>query len=733
MEKRINNIVGYLFVAVALITPIVFSPVAFLSFPFAKLIPFFLVVFFALFLWIVQSFNEGKFVIPGHPFFFAVLGVPLAYVISGIFSVNRAESFLGLGVEVGTVSFIAGLFLFMWLVSQFVRTKNKIFVSYVAIGVAFLVLAIFHTLRLFFGVDFLSFGMFTNIVSNTLGRWTDLAIFSGVAVILALTTIEFLRLDKLTKALSYAVLVLGLFLLSVSNFPVIVWGQTASASLGVFTLIGLFSLVFFVYFISASYDSARKKKTDEEGNEVAVGARKIPPASLVVLVISIIFTLGASPLQNVLAGYFKIEPVVETRLLWQPTAALSWSTLTDLWYRPLVGYGPEQFSYKWLLNKPVGVNDSFVWNSSFDNGVGFIPSSLVTTGLIGLLAWLAFLSLFGYLGYKALFAKFKDSFSQYLTVSSFLVSLFLWLTQIFYTPSIFSFIMTFFFTGIFLGSLFREKVIKENEFVFENSKEKSFVSIMGLIILLVAVLFWAYKIGETVAASVYANRADVTLQTAQSVEDVEKSKLLLENAAALNSSDAYFRALANISLAQVNGILQDESTPVEELRTKFQNTFGQALNYARGAVVVNPKGYDNYITLGNVLESVVALNVPDAYENSKVAYEEARKLNPNSPVVPYLLARLEIDKNNIDGAKQKIGEALQLKPYYFDAIVLLGRIQIGEGKNADALTTFNVAQQLDPQNQDIKAVIQALQGNSTINVPEITEDEDDVASSTDEE
>jgi predicted negative regulator of RcsB-dependent stress response len=733
MEKRINNIVGYLFVAVALITPLIFSPVSFISFPFAKLIPFFLVVFFALFLWIVQSFNEGKFVIPGHPLFFAVLGVPLAYLISGLFSVNRAESFLGLGVEVGTVSFIAGLFLFMWLVSQFVRTKNKIFVSYIAIGISFLILAVFHTLRLFFGVDFLSFGIFTNIVSNTLGRWTDLAIFSGVAVILALTTIEFLRLDKVTKALSYAVLVLGLFLLAVTNFPVIVWGQTPNASLGVFTLIGLFSLVFFVYFISASYDNARKMKTEDDDGEPMMNGRKIPPASLIVLVVSIIFTLGAGPLQSVITSYFKVEPVIETRLLWQPTASLSLSTITDLWYRPLVGYGPEQFSYKWLLDKPVGVNDSLVWNSTFESGIGFIPSTLVTTGLLGLLSWLAFLGLFGFLGFKAVFAKFKDSFSQYLAVSSFLVSLFLWITQIFYTPSIFSFIMTFFFTGIFLGSLFREKIIKETDFVFENSKEKSFVSIMGLIILLIAVLFWAYKIGETVAASIYANRADVTLQTAQSVEDVERSKVLLENAVAFNPSDAYLRALANISLAQVNGILQDESTPVDELRTKFQTSFGQALTYARGAVAVNPNGYDNYITLGNVLQSVVALNVPDAYENAQLAYEEAKKLNPNSPVVPYLLARLEIDRNNIDSAKAKIGEALQLKPYYFDAIILLGRIQIGEGKNADALTTFSLAQQLDPQNQDIRAVIQSLQGGSTLNLPETIEQESDVASSTDEE
>jgi cytochrome c-type biogenesis protein CcmH/NrfG len=455
-----------------------------------------------------------------------------------------------------------------------------------------------------------------------------------------------------------------------------------------------------------------------------------------VLVISVIFTLGAGPLQNTLATYFKVEPVGETRLLWQPTASLSWSTITDFWYRPLVGYGPAQFSYKWLQSKPVDVNNDVVWNTLFDSGVGFIPSTIVTTGLLGFLSWFTFLGLFAFLGFKALFSKFKDSFSQFLIVSSFLVSLFLWLTQIFYTPSIFSFIFTFFFTGIFLGSLFREKIIKETDFVFETSKEKSFVSIMGLILLLVAVLFWVYKIGEVVAASVYVNRAEVTLQNAQSIEAVEQSKRYLEQAVMLNASDVYLRALANISLAQVNGVLQDESTPQEELQTRFESSFSQAIEYSQLAIRVNPAGFANYIVLGSVLETVVPLGVPDSYEGAKIAYGQAQKLNPNSPLIPYLLARVEISNNNINEAKTKIAEALELKPFYFDAIVLLGRIQVSEGNTSEAIATFGVAQQIAPDNQDIRQILESLRGNAPAIIPQniqVEPTDGDVATSTDAE
>ena len=729
MEKRINDIGSYLIIGGIFIIPLIFSASATLSFQFAKFIPFFLITFAAAFLFIVHIFNEGKVSVPRHWFFLAAASVPLIYIISSFTSINPGMSLWGTGIELGTASTIAGLFLFMYLASFFIRSKDKAFLSYLAFGAAYFLLAVFHIFRFFFGADFLSFGLFTNVISNTVGRFSDLAIISGVAVLLSLTSIEFLKLGRALKLISYVTLAASLVVLGVSNFPLFIWGTDPKSSLSIFTLIGLFALIFFVYFVSSSYGITRKK-SDEDDVVPTKTTRRVPVASLVVLIVSIISTLGATSLQTALSSAFKIEPTIEARLLWEATTNLSGSTLSEFSVRPFLGYGPEQFSYKWMIEKPVDINNSILWNSSFNYGTGFIPSTIVTTGLLGFLAWVAFLGMLLWLGLQALFMKIKDPFSHYILVSSFLASVYLWITAIVYIPSITTFILTFFFTGVFVGSLLREKVIEERETIFDQSKGRSFAFILALIFLLILLLFWGFKLGERVAASAYANKAALTLSNAQNMEDVERAKVYLRNAGVLANEALYSRALATLTLAQVNAILADTTTPVEELRQQFQTTYQDALGYSQLALARDQKSFDNFVTYGNVLAVGVPLGLEGYYEEAKAAYEEAGKLNPKSPLVPYLLAQLEVNNKNIDQAKAKIGEALQLKPNYVDAIVFLGRIQIGEGRNQDALASFTVAQSLLPDNPDIKAVIDMLRNGDTSLSPTPEAPATDAATST---
>lgn len=574
------------------------------------------------------------------------------------------------------------------------RAKDKAFNACLAFVVAYVILSVFHLLRFTFGADFLSFGVFTEVVSNTIGRFTDLGIVSGIVVILSLISIEFLRLSKTVRVIGYAVLGLSLIMLCFTNFPFFIWGTDPGDTLSLFTFVGFFALTFFVYFISLSYGK-------QEG-------RDMPIASLVVLVISVAFTFGAVPLQNLLSSAAKIESGIETRLLWKPTAEIVHSTLSQFSVRPFLGYGPEQFAYKWMLDKPAAINNTVLWNTPFSEGSGFIPSAPVTVGILGFLAWVGFLVLLARSGIQSLFSKNKDHFSNYLTTSFFLVSVYLWVAAIVYVPSVTTFILTFFFTGLFLASLFREKVIQEKEFVFDDSKSKSFVYIMLLIIALLFMLFWVYKIGERVAAEIYANRANIALSVARSSDDVEKVKVYLRSAAALANEGFYSRELANLTLAQVNNLIQDTVSPQEQLKERFQVLYPEAVGYAQNAVAKDPNSFDSSIAYGNVLVVGASLNFEGYAAAAKAAYERAGELNPKSPLVHYLIARLEVEKQNIDAAKAKIGEALHLKPDYLEAIVYLGRIQIGEGRNQDALNSFIVAQSIDRSNEDIQAAIDLL-------------------------
>jgi len=68
----------------------------------------------------------------------------------------------------------------------------------------------------------------------------------------------------------------------------------------------------------------------------------------------------------------------------------------------------------------------------------------------------------------------------------------------------------------------------------------------------------------------------------------------------------------------------------------------------------------------------------------------------------------------MDEAKNKIGEALTLKSNYVDAIVLLGRIQAGEGKKDDAIVSLTVALSINPENQNIQTMIDSLKNIKTV-------------------
>ncbi len=702
MDTKIHTYIAYLLTGLVFITPLLFSTSSVVSFSMAKVIPLFLTVFVSIVLVIITFFNKGKAVLPVGGVFYSVIAVMVAYVLTSFFSIDPRGSFIGGGADIGTASFMGGLFLLMVIVSMFMRSRQNIFNACAAFVGAFSILAVFHLLRFFFGPDFLSFGIFNSVISNTVGRFADLGIVSGIAALISLVSIELLHPSRLIKMVSYVVLTLSLAMLAVTNFPIFVWGNSLSSSLSLFAIIGFFALSFFVYFISLTYRSETK--------------RRVPITSLIVLVVSALFTFGAAPLQEVTATLFKVEPSIENRMLWNMTSQLSVATFKDAPKATLVGYGPQQFNYHWLRQKPVEANQGNGWNSNFDFGSGFLPSIPVTMGLIGTLAWMSFIGFFVYTGIRWILSKPKDHFSNYVTVTTFVVSLYLWIVSTLYTPSIGVFILTFFFSGLFLALMVRERILVEKEFVFDNSKSKSFRWITGLMLVLLFVIFWAFSLGERAVASGYAGYASEMFGNAQSDADIETVKGYLRTAASLSGRDDYARILANITLAQINSVLADNQNSKEQLVARLENLYPEALRYAEAAVQFNPYSFENQTTKGNILVVGASLGAPGYYDEALKTYGRASELNPNSPIVPYLEAKLEASRQNKDEAKKKLGEALQLKSDYVEAIVLLGSILAAEGNKQDALAAFKIASSLAPTNAEIGSLVSSLQSSPFENI-----------------
>lgn len=681
-KRGIERIASWSLFALIFLLPAFFVPA--ISFPvqLSKALLLSALTLIAFCVWIVARLKDGRFVIPNSIILLALAAVVGIFTLSSFLSGSISLSLLGQGFEVGTALNILILSVLAFLISVMFRTSEQIFGSYLAFLASFLLISLFHVLRLAFGPDFLSLGIFPETVSNTIGKWNDLGIFFGAAALLSLITVEFLSLSKLFKALVYISLVLSLGFLVIVNFSMI-W-----------FVLGLFSLIFLVYSISFNPSKTPGAAGEENAMPAARGLRslrRVPIPSLSILLISVVFILAGDTIGREVGTAFDIAQL-EVRPSWEATLQVARKTLaTD----PLLGAGPNQFTAEWLKYKPDGINSTIFWNVDFGYGVGLIPTFLATTGILGIGAWVGFFLAFLYAGFKAILSRFSEPLSRYLTVSSFLVSLFLWIFSVFYIPSLTIFSLTFLFTGIFIASLTASRMSPTKTISFASDPRAGFVSVLVLVLLLIGGVALGYDIVRKYTASVLFQRGVISFNTEGSID---KAETLISRAASMSPTDLYYRFLTELSLMRMSALLRRDpgTASAEAVRTEFRNLLSVALGHARQAVALNPKNYENSMALGRVYEAVVPLRIEGSYEAARAAYEDALARNPRSPAIHLTFARLEAGKGDNGKAREHIALALGEKGNYTEAIFLLSQIEATEGNIKAAISSARAASDIAP-------------------------------------
>lgn len=683
----LENATFVLLLAVPFLLPLFVVPSVLVPFQFSKVLLLSLMVLVAFGFWIIARLKDGQFVFPKTTLLLTAVGVLVIVILSALFSGVAKDAFLGQALEVGTAGSSAVLFLLLFLVPFVFKSKDRIFYAYLVFFLSFFLIAAFQILRLIFGVEFLSLGIFTDITSNTVGKWNDLDIFFGIGTVLSLITLELISLSRLFKILAYSALIVSLFFLAIINFT------------PVWYVIAIFSLIFLVYVIS--FDKSERTSEDssfDSETESTPSLRRIPMTSLSVLLISLVFILGGNTIGSTISNKLNITQV-EARPSWGATFSVAKNVLVK---DPFLGSGPNRFTENWLLHKPDGINSTIFWNTDFNFGVGLIPTFLVTTGLLGAISWALFLGFFLYVGFRAILSVIGDKVSRYLVTSSFLVSLFLWIINVFYIPSFAIVTLSFFFTGLFIASLYQSGAVKAKVISFIEDPRKGFVSVLVLILLLIGTIAVGYSFVEKFSASMYFQRGVVAFNQEGNVDKAEK---YLQKAVELDSDSSYFRSLVQIDMMRLSTLLSQNSEAVSEdaLRTQFQGLFSSALSHAEQAVIFGTTDYQNWLSLGQVYEAIVPLKIPNvsAYESAHNAYQQALTLNPKSPAILLTLGRLEAAHADNVKAKDYIGQALRQKNNYTAAIFLLAQIQVQEGNIKDAIDSVAAASYLAPNDSGI--------------------------------
>src|SRR3989344_3871640 len=653
-ESLLGRLARWSLFATFFLLPIFAIPSASIPFGFSKTALFIMLTALAGGLWAIARLRDGEISFPRTALFPILLALVVVGAISTLSSGAVALSWSGAFFDVGSLSFLVALAVFLFLFSALIRSAAQGFYAYLLFFVSAGLVALFHAIRFIGGPDMLSFGFFGSPTSTLLERWNDLGVFFGAVVVFTLTTLEFVKLRAGLRAALVAALALSLVILAVVNFT-LVW-----------LLLAIFSLVF---------------------------------------VCSVAFVLFGGPLGNKISGRLNII-AFDARPSFGATLSVARETLKNA---PFFGAGPNLFVRKWLAYKPLGANQTIFWSTDFSSGVGYLPTVLVTTGLLGAAAWLLFLAWYVWLGMRFILSLSADKVMRYLVGASFLTSLFLWCVLFFYSAGAVVLAFAFAFTGLSLAALSCAGALCRASSDFSKSPALSFACVLGLIVFSLGCAAIAYGVGNRFVSAVWYAEG---VRAANERGDTAEAELLIARASERAPLDVYMRALAEVSLVQMNTLLtQANEQNADATREAFQLSLGRAVEYGRSATALDDGNYANWLSLGRVYEAVVPLKIGGAYENARCAYEEALRLNPKNPAITLSIARLEAAKGDNARAREFIAQSLQLKPNYTEAIFFLSQVEVQEGNIKDAIQSVEAATILAPKDSSIRFQLGLLKYN----------------------
>jgi len=674
---NLDSISEGLILLLVFLLPIFFIPLGSAPFQFTKTFLVFTAVFLAFIVFVVGRLRHGVLGVPRDLLLLAAWLLPLVYLVTAFFSQDISRSVTGLRFEVDTFYFIVILTLLLTLTAFLFSSKKGILRVYLTLFASFIVLSLFQILRLIFGADFLSFGIFVNPVDNLVGKWNDLAIFYGLVVLLALVSLAALRLNTVSKVALYVGLLAALFMLAVVNF-MIVW-----------IVVALFSLGFFVYTISRGWT---KKKNPALSNDSGPTNPELPLVALVVLALSVIFIVQSNTFGAAVSSILGINHI-EARPSWTSTLSIARETYKN---NILFGSGPNTFGQQWTTFKPTGVNETPFWNVDFSLGIGFIPTSFITTGILGGLAWLLFFMAFIYTAVRTLIlSPPADRLLHYLMLSAFLAALYLWIFSVIYVPSTVILTLTFLFTGIFIAAVRSISRQEDKVISFADNPRLGFIATLLLTVLLFGGIASLYLVGQRYVSAWYLQRGLIAFNIEGNIDEAER---FADRALVLGSSPTHYRLITDIDLIRLNQLLSRSDLTAEQLQDEFQGLFAQAVGQALEATENDPNDYQYWRNLARIYQVVVPLNIEGSYEAARRAYEQARQLNPTNPGITLDLARLELVNGSSGGAREYITKALEQKSNYTTAIFLLTQIEIAEGNISRAIEAAEAAVLIEPNN-----------------------------------
>ena len=623
-----------------------------------------------------RMIRDRSIVVADTKLIWAVLALPVVYVISSVFSANPILSIFGYALESTTAGSVLILSLLLLASAHVFRDRSSLIKILTFFFISLAVLAAFAILKIVTGDSLLTLNTFYGKMGTPIGAWTDLAIALGLLSVMTIFVTEMLPLAKRIKLFTKILFVVSVVLLAITNF------FTA------WTLVLGSSIVLLIYF-----------GTVEKVEGVAYKKREGVRMAAVFLLLSVLFIINPSVNgKDLTTKISEVTGVVnsDVRPNLKSTIIVAKQTLAK---NPILGSGPNSFDKEWLLNKPVETNATPFWNVAFPYGFGFLPTAVATTGILGTLAWITFFVFYLMLGIKAMSKSHENRSDKFIVISTFFISLFLWIGTFSYAPSQTIIALAFIFTGLFVGASETTNVIDGKEYSLKHNRVKMFIGALVMIAVIIGIAVFAFITAKKVLAATHFQRALVYSNEGKSIDEIESE---LGKAVTSSPADPYWGAVSQVELRRANNALSNNTASDEENQQTFQNALAASIAAIKNAINLNPT-YQNWVALGNIYSSLVPkpFEFEGAYEGAKMAYESAKSLHPLSPEASLLMARLEADSGNTKKAREFVAEAISKKSDYAEAYFFLAQLEVNENNLDRAIESAETGTLLLPNNPGV--------------------------------
>lgn len=605
-----------------------------------------------LFLYIAQTFIRRKFVIKTSRVFYILLGLLGIFGLATIFSADRVFSFFGSPYRSGGFLNFASYIIFAILAFLILRKSDwsKILNFSLIVGGFVSLIAIFQNFGLIEKI-FIK----TNEPWSTIGGSTFLAIYLLFLVFISLT-FAIKSIKNLDRGWFFYLPILLLFIFVIF--------LTISRA----TYIGLFIGLLYFFF---AYPSSGKR------------LKRLKIALLVLAGLAIIFVayVNLFPSEN---ASQRIKKLSIERALDDPRVAVWRISSQAIASKPLLGYGPENFSiafdqhYDSNFEKIQMISGTSIPSSWYDRAHNVIFEIGSTAGLPALIIYLA---LFFFL-FKEL-RSLKKEYSQDFLIPHGLQAIFIaYFISIFFGFDVFDTYLLFFlliaYSMFLITENYPEKTIKIDLKIFRYS--------LILILLIGTIAFiWIYNI-KPFQVNVEINTALHSKQKSQMELAIQKMEKILPTDTFLNG---YLRSNY---LDIINSYIIKDPSKIIVLAPKGIELLNESLeirpNYTRYWLLLGT--YYN-LMLENY-QNVYPEYVEDWKNNATKAFEKTSELSPNRQETYIRWAKMYALVNELEMANEKIGKCIELNPTLGDCYWIKALIKFKEQNVEEAKANIKLAE-----------------------------------------